>query len=322
MSYSKESLRLISMTALAAAFSLVVTACGGGGGGGGGGDGDLAGKTFTVGSKEFTEQKILGQIAILVLEDAGAKVKDETGITGTTNVRKALESGEIDMYWEYTGTGWTELLGNSTADAATDPQELFDAVAKQDLEKNKIAWLAKTSANDTYALATSKDTSDATGVKSLSDYAKLVKSDPGGASMCAAAEFLDRQDGWPGLEKAYGFSLPRSEIKEVDLGIVFTAVPKGDPCKFGEVFETDGRIPGNDLVVLKDDKNYFVGYEVAMTMEDKTLKDSPALEKVLDPAAKKLTTEELQKLNAQVDVEGLPADAVAEKWLKDNELIG
>ncbi|MGH3589134.1 MAG: glycine betaine ABC transporter substrate-binding protein, partial [Pseudonocardia sp.] len=255
------------------------------------------------------------------LEDAGASVQDETGITGTTNVRKALESDEIDLYWEYTGTGWTEILGNETADAPTDPQELFDAVAQQDRE-NGISWIAKTSANDTYAFATSQETSDSTGVTTLSDYAELVSSDPESASMCAAAEFLDRQDGWPGLEKAYGFSLPDAQITEVDLGIVFTALPKGDPCKFGEVFETDGRIPANDLVVLEDDKDYFVGYEVAMTVQEAVLKESPELEDVLNPIAEKLTTEELQRLNSQVDVEGLPVEAVAEKWLQDNDLIG
>ncbi len=327
MNYTQRKVKLmlstkkaVRLAALAVGLTMMVTACGGGGGSSN--SGALAGKSFTVGSKEFTEQKILGQIAILVLEDAGAKVKDETGITGTTNVRKALTSGQIDMYWEYTGTGWTELLGNTAENAATDSQELFDAVAKQDLQKNKVNWIAKTTANDTYAFATSKETSDSTGVTSLSDYADLVNKDPSSATMCAAAEFLDRQDGWPGLEKAYGFKLPTSQITEVDLGIVFTAVPKGDPCKFGEVFETDGRIPANKLVVLEDDKNYFVGYEVAMTVAAKTLKANPKLKDVLDPVAKKLTTEELQKLNAEVDVQGLPAAAVAKKWLQDNKLIG
>jgi len=316
MGNSKKAIRL---TALAAGLTMTMAACGDDSSGGG--SGDLAGSSFAVGSKEFTEQKILGQIAILALEDAGADVTDETGLTGTTNVRKALESDEIDMYWEYTGTSWTEILGNETADAPKDSQELFDAVAEQDLE-NGIEWIAKTSANDTYAFATSAETSEETDVTTLSDYAELVSSDPESASMCAAAEFLDRQDGWPGLQKAYGFSLPEEQITEVDLGLVFEALPKGDPCMFGEVFETDGRIPANDLVVLEDDKDYFVGYEVAMTVTEQALADAPELEDVLDPIAAELTTEELQALNAQVDVDGLPEDAVAEKWLQDKGLIG
>ncbi len=317
----RNSTRAVRLTAMAAGLALTVAACGGDGGGSAS-SAELEGKTFTIGSKEFTEQLILGQIAIMVLEDAGATVKDETGITGTANVRTALESDEIDMYWEYTGTGWTDILGNETADAASDPEELFTAVAEQDASDNQVAWIAKSTANDTYAFATSQETSEATGVTTLSDYAELVNSDPEAATMCAAAEFLDRQDGWPGMEKAYGFELPNEFITEVDLGLVFEGVPKADPCAFGEVFETDGRIPANDLVVLEDDKDYFVSYEVAMTANQAVLDDSPELEEVLEPVAEALTTEELTALNSQVDVEGLPVEAVAEKWLQDNDLIG
>jgi len=316
MRYSNKAARL---TALAAGLTLVVTACGDDGGGG---SGDLAGTEVTVGSKEFTESKILGHIAIIALEDAGASVTDEVGITGTANTRQALESGEIDMYWEYTGTGWTDILGHETADAPKDPQELFDAVAKEDLEKNNIAWIAKTSANDTYAIGTSQATSDEFGATTLSDYADLVNKDPESGSLCAAAEFLDREDGWPGLEKAYGFNLPDDQITEVDLGIVFESVPEGDPCNFGEVFETDGRIPANDLLVLEDDQDYFVSYEVALTVSQDVLEGSPALEDVFDPIAEKLTTEVLTDLNSQVDVDGLPEEVVAEKWLEDEGLLG
>ena len=314
----RNTKRAARLTACAVGVALAVAACGGDSGGG---SGDLAGKSFTVGSKEFTEQIILGQIAILALEDAGASVTDETGIEGTANVRKALESGEIDMYWEYTGTGWTEILGNETGDAATDPQELFDAVAEQD-SKNGVKWILKTEANDTYAFAASQATTEELGVTTISDYAELVNSDPESATMCAAAEFLDRADGFPGVEKAYGFELPDELITEVDLGLVFEGVPKADPCAFGEVFETDGRIPANDLVVLEDDQDYFVSYEVAMTVNKAVLDDSPELEEVLAPIAEVLTTEELTALNSQVDVEGLPVEAVAEKWLEDNDLIG
>ncbi|MGI8993903.1 MAG: glycine betaine ABC transporter substrate-binding protein, partial [Nocardioidaceae bacterium] len=149
-----------------------------------------------------------------------------------------------------------------------------------------------------------------------------VNSDPESASLCAAAEFLDRSDGFPGVEKTYGFKLPDDQITELDLEIIYTALPKADPCNFGEVFESAGQIPANDLVVLEDDKQFFPGYEVAMTVDDKVLKDTPALEDVLKPIADKLTTEELQKMNAQVDVDGLPEEGVAKKWLEDNGLIG
>jgi osmoprotectant transport system substrate-binding protein len=318
MRYSKKVTRL---TALAVGAMLAVAACGGDDGGGGGSSDELSGKSFTVGSKEFTEQKILGQITILALEDAGASVKDETGTEGTALTRKGLESGQTDMYWEYTGTGWVDILGNDVADAESDKQALFDAVAEQDKE-NGVEWILKTEANDTYAFATSQATSDELGVTTISDYAELVNSDPESASLCAAAEFLDRADGFPGVEKAYGFDLPDEQITELDLEIIYTALPKADPCNFGEVFESAGQIPANDLVVLEDDKQYFPGYELALTIDEKVLSESPEVEEVLSPIAEALTTEELQQLNAQVDVEGLPEEAVAQKWLEDNELIG
>jgi osmoprotectant transport system substrate-binding protein len=319
--------RTARLAAVLATAVLAVTACGGGGGaptGGGGGSlaaVDLSGASFTVGGKEFTEQVILGEIALQALEATGADVAPLATITGTTNVRTALTSGQIDMYWEYTGTGWVDILGNTTADAPKDPQELFDAVAEQDAA-NGVKWINKSEANDTYALAASQETVDSTGVETISDYAELANSDPEQASLCAAAEFLDREDGWPGLEKAYGFDLPDAQITEVDLEIIYTALPDADPCSFGEVFESAGQIPANELVVLEDDKQFFPGYEVAMTINEDVLADTPEIEEVLQPVSDALTTEELQQLNAQVDVEGLPVEAVAEQWLEGKDLIG
>jgi osmoprotectant transport system substrate-binding protein len=318
----KRSLtRRVRLTAVLVAVAMAALACGGDDGNGGG-EGELAGASFTVGSKEFTEQLILGQIAVLALEDAGASVTDQTGITGTTNVRNSLTSGEIDLYWEYTGTGWSELLGNEIAEAPSDEQELFDAVAEQDLEENDIQWLALAPVNNTYALATSQATADELGVTTLSDYAEAANDNPADASLCAASEFIDRADGLPGLQETYGFELPESALTEVDLGIVFTRVPQGEPCKFGEVFATDGRIPANDMVVLEDDQSFFVIYNLAMTVRNDVYEQHPELEDVFTPIAEQLTTEELQQLNAQVDVDGLPVDQVAQRWLEDNEFIG
>src|SRR5215213_3907829 len=122
--------------------ALLATACGGetdlsDAGGAGGGDSagggsiaedyDFAGTSVTVGSKEFTESVLLGQITIAALQAAGAEAADQTGLTGTDTVRAALESGEIDLYWEYTGTGWVNILGNTTADL---PDDLFAAVSE------------------------------------------------------------------------------------------------------------------------------------------------------------------------------------------------
>jgi osmoprotectant transport system substrate-binding protein len=316
--------RRARITALIAGLAMATVACGssdsgGGSGGGGSSSGALSGVSFSVGSKEFTEQLILGQITKLALENAGATVDDKTGITGTTNVRKALTSGQIDMYWEYTGTGYGELLGNEISSAPKDPKQLFEAVKKEDLQKNNIVWTALAPMNDTYAIATSQDAANELGVKTLSDYANLVSSNASDASLCAASEFINRSDGLPGVAKAYGFDPSQVPTSEVDLGIIFTQVPKRDPCNFGEVFATDGRIPANDMVVLQDDKSFFPIYNVALNVtKDVYDAHGKELDAIFDPIAKKLTTDALQKMNADVDVNGMTPDEVASQWLSDN----
>ena len=189
------------------AVALVLAACGGGGsssGGGNVGGGDvgeqvnLSSATITVGSKEFTEQLILGEIAIQALENAGATVKRETGLVGTDAAREALLSGKIDLYWEYTGTGWTALLGHE--DPITDSGQLYEAVAKEDLERNGVRWLAPAPADNTFALAVRSEAAEVLGVRSLSGLAALVDLRPENATLCAAKEFLVRPDGLPGLQ--------------------------------------------------------------------------------------------------------------------------
>jgi len=319
------------LSALLAVLAMVTVSCGGddgggdtgtGGGGGGGGGGELSGASFTVGSKEFTEQLVMGQITRLALENAGAEVKDETGITGTTNVRKALTSGEIDMYWEYTGTGFGEILGNEITEAPTDQQELFDAVKQEDMKKNDVVWTALAPVNNTYAIATSASASEEFGTTTLSDYAELVESDPESSSLCAASEFINRSDGLPGVAEAYGFDPGQVPTTEVDLGIIFTRVPKGDPCKFGEVFATDGRIPANEMVVLEDDQAFFPIYNLALTV-DKTVyaEHGEQLDAIFTPIAEKLDTETMQSLNSQVDVDGLLPEEVAQQWLEENGFL-
>ncbi|MPZ60199.1 MAG: glycine/betaine ABC transporter substrate-binding protein [Propionibacteriales bacterium] len=307
--------RTIPAIGLLTCMSLAITACGDGGGDGGGGG------TVTVGSKEFNEQLLLGQIAILALEDAGYNVRDETEIRGTSTVRNALESGDIDLYWEYTGTGWNEILGHEAAEAPRSPEELAQAVREEDAG-NGIVWLEPADASNGYAIAAHQDTVAEFGVETLSDYAELAGSNPDDASLCAAAEFLDRPDGWPGIEEGYGFDLPQSEEEEMELEVVYARVPERDPCNFGEVFETDGRIQGNDLVVIEDDQEVFVKYNIAMTVREEALDENPEIEEIFNEIAAVLDTETLTALNVQVDVDNEDPEDVARAFLEENDLIG
>jgi len=311
--------KLTQLLGLFAVLTLIAAGCGGAGGGGASGDIDLSGAEFTVASKEFTEQLILGQITLQVLENAGATVEDQTGLAGSVAARKALESGEIDMYWEYTGTGWITYLQHTKP--IPDSQKQFEAVAEEDL-KNDIKWLSPPApANNTYTMAVRSEAYDKLGVKKLSDFKQLVEENPEEATVCVGTEFSTRDDGLPGMEKAYGFQFPTENVVKIDEGQIYQETDRGERCNFGEVFQTDGRIEGLGLELVEDDKSFFPIYNPALNVSKEVIEKNPQIEKLFAPISKKLTTKELQALNAKVDVEGQLEDQVAEEWLSENGFI-
>ncbi len=282
---------------------------------------DLAGVSLTVGSKEFTEQLILGQIALQALEAAGAEVTDQTGLTGTPVVREALETGEIDLYWEYTGTGWINILGET--EPVQGSEEQFDAVAEADLEANDIHWLAPPAeANNTYAFAANSQAVEEFGVQSISDLAALANENPEAATLCTASEFITRDDGLPGVEELYGFELPDANVAQLDFGLVYASVADADPCNFAVVFATDGQVLANDLTVLEDDKGFFPTYNIAMTMKEETYEENAeAYDTLFGAIAELITNESMTEMNAAVDVDGESAEDVAAEFLASNGII-
>jgi osmoprotectant transport system substrate-binding protein len=280
-------------------------------------DGPLKGTSVTVGSKEFTEQLVLCAVTAQRLASQGAKVKRDCGINGSSSVRTAETSGDIDLYWEYTGTAWISYLKQTTV--IPDQTEQFDKVRDMDLG-NGIVWLPQAEANDTYAVAVKTATAKQLDVKTISDYAALTKSAPAKAEFCLQAEFNGRDDGWPGLVKKYGITLPASGTATLDEGAIPNAISKGNPCAFGVVTSTDGRIPALGLTVLKDDKHFFPFYNLSLTVRQDFLKKNPKVKSVMAPITALLSTSVLQKLNASVDVDGETPAAVAKAWLAKNDL--
>jgi osmoprotectant transport system substrate-binding protein len=279
----------------------------------------LDGVTITVGSKEFDEQLVLGQIAILTLQAAGADPVDQTNITGTDAVRQSLVTGQIDLYWEYTGTAWVSFLKQT--ERVTDPEQLFDKVKTLDAE-NDVTWWARAPGNDTYAIAANRAAAEEHGVTTISDYAELAKSNPEAASTCMGPEFNSRDDGLPGLTAMYGFTLPDARRHEVNDAVVYTEVGSGKTCDFGSVASTDGRIPAQDLIVLEDDKSFFPIYNPAITIRTELATKYPGLEDVFTPIAEALDDKTLLALNEQVSVEGAAPEKVAADWLRDKGFIG
>jgi osmoprotectant transport system substrate-binding protein len=282
--------------------------------------GELKGATLNVGSKEFTEQLVLCEITAVALESVGAKVKRTCGMSGSNTVRSALLSADIDMYWEYTGTGWVTHLKQTKPIA--DPREQYEAVAKSDLDKNGVRWLPPSPANNTYAVAASAEKATELGVKTISEYAALAKQDPAKASFCGAAEFFGREDGWPGVQKAYGFTLPRSATAELALGAIYSSIDKSDPCAFGEVFATDGRIKALGLTVLQDDRAFFTAYNPSLTVREDVASKHPQLAEVIGALTEALDDETLRDLNARVDVDGDTPEKVAGDWLREKGFVG
>jgi osmoprotectant transport system substrate-binding protein len=280
---------------------------------------ELKGASFTVGSKDFTESILLGEITIDLLRAHGANVTDKTNIKGSTNTRAALLSKNIDVYWDYSGTGWITYLKHTKP--IPDPKQQYDAVAKEDLAKNKVVWGDPAPLNNTYAFAVRPDKAAALGVTKLSDLANLARTKPNEATFCIESEFSTRDDGWPGVTKAYGINVPKSNVKMLDTGVVYSETKKGKTCNFGEVFATDGRIASMGLEVLQDDKRFFPVYNAAVTLRQDTDTKYPQIRKYLDAVAAKLTNSVMQKLNSKVDTDGYEPKTAAHDWLKNQGFL-
>lgn len=291
----------------------LTAACGGSSGSGG--DGELEGLTGTIGSKDFSEQYILAHITGELLNANGADVEVNTQLVGSANVRQALENGDFIGYWEYTGTSW--ITYNQETKPITDPAEQFTAVKDLDA-KNDIAWLEPAPLNNTYAFAIRADKAEELGVTKLSDLASL---DPSEQTFCIESEFSTRDDGWPGLTKAYDLDVPDDNVVMLDTGVIYTATEKGDDCNFGEVFATDGRIKAMDLVVLEDDRKFFPVYQGALTLQSSVLEEYPEIADVMAEVSPLLTTEVMQDLNAKADVDGEDPEDIALDWLEEQGLL-
>lgn len=283
-------------------------------------DDSLAGQTIVVGSKDFTENIVFGHITMAALKAAGATVTDRTNIKGSVNVRKALLAGEVHVYWEYTGTSWITYLNHT--DPIPDAQQQYDAVVKEDKEKNNVVWAKTAPANNTYAIAVREEKAAEWNLKTLSDLAAFIKTHPADATFCLESEFAGRNDGMPGMTKKYGMTVPSDSIKIVDTGVVYTETQKGTSCNFGEVFTTDGRISNLKLVPLEDDLNFFPIYNPALTINGAIAAKYPSLLTLLDPITAKLDDETIRQLNERVDVKGEPVGQVVADWLTEQGFIG
>lgn len=272
---------------------------------------------LTVTSKNFTEQLVLGKIAVLAASAAGFDVTDETNVPGSVAVRQLMTSHDADMTYEYTGTAWLTFMGHK--EGIPDKTEQWQAVKDEDAG-NGLTWLKPAPMNNTYAFAVRKEAvKDLDGITKLSQIADLPADQ---RTFCVESEFNSRADGFKPMLAKYGMTLggsgdgaiPKGNVDILDTGTVYTATDRGT-CNFGEVFTTDGRIKSLGLQVLEDDQGFFPAYNVAPVLSSSALEQYPQLEGVYDQISPKLTDAVLQELNRQVDVEGREPADVAFEWM-------
>ena len=259
----------------------------------------LVARETTVGSKAFTESVILGEIVAQVIAGSGVKVIHRSQLGGTRILWEALKAGEIDVYPEYTGTLTNEILARHGLETDREQGEFLAGLGLQ--LGPRIGF------NNTYALAVIESTSLGLGVRSISDLAAYPE-----LSFGFSNEFMDRQDGWPGLKASY--SLSQKDIFGLDHDLAYRGLVAGD-IDVTDVYSTDAEIEYYNLTVLEDDKEYFPTYNAILIYRTKWANKYPELAKMLQALDGKINEPEMAAMNAAVKIEKRTEEDVAANFL-------
>jgi len=264
--------------------------------------------TITVGSKNFTEQFVLGNIYADALAAAGFKVKKQLNLGAEQIAYKALKAGQIDAYPEYTGTSLTSFFGVKIADVPKDGQAAYDQ-AKQAYAKQNITALAPTPFENTYRLGMTKDTWKKVGSpKTTSELAKKAKD----LSITGYPECAQRIDCLLGVEKGYNTKFKKFVASNQTYEVLDTG--KAD---VGFLFTTDGALASGKYAIVDDDKHIFPPYNVSFGIRNDALKKiGPEGQKIIEAVQQYMTVKNMQQLNARVDVDKEKPEAVAQEYLK------
>ena len=272
-----------------------------------------AAQTVKIGSKNFTEQFIIAEIYAAALENAGFKVERKINLGGTLIAQKAMEAGEIDLYPEYTGTALVAVL---KAPVKSNPQEVFDQVKAYYEKTFNLTWLKPANINNGYAMIVRPDTAAKYHLKTLADLGAGPSKD---LIMGAGPEFLDRQDGLPGLKATYGIEF--KEFKQfAKLGLRYDALA-AKQIDVANGFATDWQIAEQKLVVLEDDKGLFPPYYVAPVIRQQTLTAHPRIADVLEKVDAALDNATMRDMNAKVERDKDEPKEVAVAFLRSKGLI-
>lgn len=272
--------------------------------------------SIRIGARVFTEQTLLAEITSQYLNSKGYNAQ-VTGGLGSSLARSALESGQLDMVWEYTGVS---LVAYNHVTDKLDSQQSYDRVKELDAKKG-LVWLHPSKFSNTYALALPQNVAQQyPHINSISDLDKEMRELADEKPLVALdTEFANRSDGLLGMVELYGMDLGRKNIRQMDSGLVYTALKNGQVFA-GLVYTTDGRLSAFNLKLLDDDKHYFPDYTAAPVVRTSYLKQHPDLEGLLKPLADLFDDETMRQLNARVDVNHESPSTVAADFLRQHPL--
>lgn len=276
-------------------------------------EGEAAPGAVVIGSKNFTESRLLAEImAQLIESNLGLEVVRRTNLGGTALVFAALQSGEIDLYPEYTGTGWSVLLRRS--DKVQDPLRAYVTVQREFESRFGLEWLSPFGFNNSYALAMTAERAEQLGIRSISDLLPHAAELRAGVSH----EFLERADGFPGLLQVYGLEL--AELRGIEHGLAYSALESGQ-IDLTDTYTTDGKLLRYDLRLLQDDRAFFPPYDCAPIVRAATLARHPRLRSLFARLAFRIDDASMRRLNAQVEEGGGAFEATARAFLEAESLL-
>ena len=272
---------------------------------------------ITVGSKIDVEGSLLSQMIILMLRSEGFEVVDKSQFGPTSVVKKALETGELDIYPEYTGNG-AFFFDEAESDVWKDAQKGYERVRLLDEEANNIIWLKPAPANNTWAIAIPRELAEEQNLKTLDDFAAYINGG-GTVKLIGSEEFVNSPAALPAFQEAYGFAFRKDQILTVSSGDTTqtekAAAEGTDGVNAAMAYGTDGAIDALNLVILDDPRGVQPVYEPAPRVRGQIMEDYPEIAEILNPVFQSLNLETLRTLNAKIGVQGEnPAD-VARQYL-------
>lgn len=274
------------------------------------GCGLLGGDRIVVASKNFTEQTILAELVAQQIERrTDLKVDRRFFLGGTFVCHRAIVSGEVDIYVEYTGTSLTAILERSPRQSAA---AVYDTVRAVYARRFDLEWGRPLGFDNTFAILVRGADARGLGLTTISDAAAHTPRWRAGFGY----EFMEREDGFPGLAQTYGLRFAETP-RTMDLGLTYRALADGQVDLIAGN-STDGLIQALDLFQLEDDKGYFPPYEAAPVVRRQLLQRHPEVRRALDELAGRISDAEMRRLNYQVDVEHRDVAAVVREWLEAN----